>query len=306
MTFTRSGGVPKPLAGAVLVAFATLVPERGAHAWSRVGHQTIALISESRLSSGTLTRVHGVLGPGVGLADIAACADNIKRKAVNCAGAFTIARDPGSRGQHYINASVRDLQTPETLMRSCHKPKRPGSCIIDRIEESLSVLRSTQTTRSQKQFALMALVHFVGDLHAPLHVAFDIDSRGKSDGGGNGADIWFGITGEARRPTNLHHLWDNLIETDADLKRTSPQEYASLISEKIASGPVDDWLRVPLIGVALESNRIAKDVIYPAYRLPGGTRVGREYQVQMRPIAQERVAQAGVRLGALIEASLGQ
>ncbi|KAF8874821.1 phospholipase C/P1 nuclease domain-containing protein [Mucidula mucida] len=59
--------------------------------------------------------------------------------------------------------------------------------------------------------ALKFLVHFLGDLHQPLHLT-------GRDRGGNGVKVLFG-----GRSTNLHSLWDSFLISKS--LRTIPQNY---------------------------------------------------------------------------------
>jgi len=69
--------------------------------------------------------------------------------------------------------------------------------------------------------ALKFLVHFVGDLHQPMHMGR------KDDKGGNKVDFnWFG------RKTNLHSVWDGaLIENE----KMSFSEFSQYLQDKFES-----------------------------------------------------------------------
>lgn len=67
--------------------------------------------------------------------------------------------------------------------------------------------------------ALKFLVHFMGDLHQPLHLT-------GRDRGGNSIKVLFG-----RRHTNLHSLWDTLLIAQA--VRETPQKYHRPLSREI-------------------------------------------------------------------------
>lgn len=269
-----------------------------------MGHQTVALVAEHRLSSAALSQVHGILGPGVGLADIAGCADNIKRRPIKCADSFHVARDPASRKQHYINISIKDSPNLSTIMAYCRIHGNARACIIDRIREGLAVLKDPAAERAQKQLALMFIVHFVGDIHQPLHTAFEVDAKGRGDGGGNGAAVWFMQSARAKHPTNLHHVWDNMMESDAVLKRTGALAYAKRLEAQMPEKDVASWVNADMDGAALESFEIAKTVIYPAFHANAGERLGADYQARMQPIAFKQVQKAGVRLAAMLEEAL--
>lgn len=270
-----------------------------------MGHQTVALIAEHRLSPAAAKQVQAILGPGLSLADIAGCADNIKRRAIKCADSFQVARDPSSRKQHYINVSTKDAPNLSTIMAYCRIHGNARACIIDQIQDGLAVLKDPAAMRAQKQVALMFIVHFVGDLHQPLHTAFEVDAKGRGDGGGNGADVWFMQSPQAKHPTNLHHVWDNMLETDSTLMKTGAPEYARRLEAGMPEGEVTKWLSVDSAGAALESFEIAKTVIYPAFHAQGGNRPGKSYQDEMQPIAFRQVQKAGVRLAAMLEDALG-
>lgn len=58
-----------------------------------------------------------------------------------------------------------------------------------------------------KSYALRLLIHYVGDLHQPLHATSRLDSKyPKGDAGGN----FFHITEESGIK-NLHAVWDSMV-----------------------------------------------------------------------------------------------
>jgi len=189
-------------------------------------------------------------------------------------------------------------------MNYCRLHGKAQSCIIDQINEGLGVLKDPATTRAQKQIALMFVVHFVGDINTPLHNAFEVDAKGRGDGGGNGTEVWFLQSPRAKNPMNLHHIWDNMLETDSALKKTGAAAYAKRLEADMRRKDVKPWLKADLTEAAFESFEIAKTLIYPAYHASDGHHPGKEYQERMQPIAFEQVQKAGARLAALLEAAL--
>ena len=74
-------------------------------------------------------------------------------------------------------------------------------CVVDKIEQFRSELGSPNTPPEEQIVALKFLLHFVGDLHQPLHASDDHDT------GGNDKRVSApGITAG-----NLHHFWDTAI-----------------------------------------------------------------------------------------------
>lgn len=155
-----------------------------------------------------------------------------------------------------------------------------GQCVVGAIERQGRVLASSATD-ANKLKALKYVVHFVGDVHQPLHAGY------ADDKGGNTYQVQaFG------RGTNLHSLWDSrLIEN-------WPGGAAALLAElkaapsKATGAPPAQW--------AEESCRIvAADGFYPA-----GQKIDSDYEKNAAPALKERLSSAGRRLASLLNGAL--
>jgi len=138
--------------------------------------------------------------------------------------------------------------------------------------------------------ALEFVVHFVGDLHQPLH------SADNNDQGGNKVQvIFFG------QPGNLHSVWDggiirrekqwgDQLASTLELRITPEQKKAW------AHGSVEDW--------ALESHALAVKVVYG--KLPPGAlpNLSDDYATAMLPVVEEQIEKAGIRLAHLLNEAL--
>lgn len=83
---------------------------------------------------------------------------------------------------------------------------RDGDCILSGIDRDLAILRNPARPREERVFALMALGHWLGDIHQPLHVSF------ADDRGGNGILVPSIRCGRSTyRSDNLHSVWDACI-----------------------------------------------------------------------------------------------
>jgi hypothetical protein len=265
-----------------------------ARAWGTLGHKTVAILAERRLSPNAARQVELILGPGVSLADVAKCADDIKRKPVRC-GSFLLSADRRSSGWHFIDIPITAAPTAATLRRYCGNHGRDDQCSVEQIKQELKTLKDPAATLSERQIALMFVVHLVGDLHQPLHNATD------GDAGGNAKLVRFMATPHARKPTNLHHVWDGMLMKDSVVKKTRPEALAAALERDMADKDTAAWTKGNVIdAAALESFSIAKTRIYRAYALEGGANLGRDYQAEMQPIAFEQVEKAGVRLAFLL------
>jgi S1/P1 Nuclease len=168
-------------------------------AWGQEGHSIVAEIAQRRLSPAALQKVNELLVgelpglPGsspIGLASIASWADDYR------------ASHDESRNWHFVNVPYgRDHYDPVT---DCQLDAMYGDCIMNAVERFTAVLRDCSQPASERRSALKFVVHFIGDLHQPLHAATRVNTdTAADDRGGNEIKVTFlGI------PSNLHHLWD--------------------------------------------------------------------------------------------------
>jgi hypothetical protein len=129
-----------------------------------------------------------------------------------------------------------------------------GKCVTEETKRAIAVVRDPRSSKQERLLALEEVVHFVGDLHQPLHVA-DNDDRG-----GNLVPV--GFEGEA---TNLHAIWDTGLVVQA-VGRSEADAEAHLRpivlanGTKWANGSVDDW--------AAEAHEVAVTVVYGKLATP--------------------------------------
>jgi hypothetical protein len=152
-------------------------------------------------------------------------------------------------------------------------------CLPQALKDQIAVLRSPDTDPKTRANALRFVIHFVGDLHQPLHVA------NNNDLGGNCVPVNF--FGEAPKLTNpqyesyapnLHGLWDygiyqrefkdksmqgSAAEYRTGFKEQSVQQSADLFDRQFAPQEAK-WMRGPIDIDAWtwESFQIAKAVVY--------------------------------------------
>jgi hypothetical protein len=227
-------------------------------AWGPQGHKAVAAIATGHLTPRASKEVESLLGSGVSLEDIAVWADDIRRDR------------PDTAPWHYINVPVKVKRG--FLASFCPE----GGCITKKIPELITVLRNPQSSRESREEALKFLVHFVGDLHQPLHVG----DRG--DRGGNDLDVTF--FGDK---TNLHSAWDSAIPGRANPlpRAASPAEF-----NKNRAGSVEDW--------AWEAHDISRDFVYK--NLGNPAQIGEAYQKKASEIVRRQILRAGVRLAATL------
>jgi hypothetical protein len=139
-----------------------------------------------------------------------------------------------------------------------------------------SMLRNEKETSENKKNALRFLVHFIGDLHQPLHVGL------VEDRGGNSIMVkWFS------NHTNLHSVWDEMIIDSEKLSYTEYSDYLGNMTENFKTlnlkGNYFDWA---------QESMSYRSVIY---EIPENKNLGYEYAFKAKPIIEERLKQAGIR-----------
>jgi len=237
--------------------------------WGRLGHRVMAEMAQDRLTPRALAAVHELLGPGVSLADISSWADENREM-------------PGTAPWHYVDVPITEARYNPRYCPS-------GGCIVSKIGDFVRVLENPKAGKAEKEQALKFLVHFVGDLHQPLHVG-DTGSRG-----GNSIQVRFFNQG-----SNLHRVWDSqIMEYHTENDKVWLWDLNGVTNPKLAAewskGTVEDW--------ATESLELAKQ----AYCLPGtktlitsGTKLSDEYCRYALPVIQLQLAKAAVRLASLL------
>jgi hypothetical protein len=259
----------------VSVAIALLVPapRLGGHvqpssAWFDLGHRLVVEIAESRLTDQTKSAVRDLLS-GQPTADAALWADRIRGQRRN------------TSPYHFVNIP---------LWANAYDPRRDcpeNQCIIPVIDSFERVLADTAASRNDRAEALRFLLHLIGDLHQPLHVADN------GDKGGNDTQVRL-----AERGTNLHKAWDGqMIET---LALDEPR-YLARLRAKMASLDLASFESGTVIEWAMEGHEIARQL---AYRIPEGRRLDSAYVQKALDESDLAIIKAGVRLAAVLNRSL--
>src|SRR5262249_16253773 len=128
--------------------------------------------------------------------------------------------------------------------------------------------------------ALKFLVHFIGDVHQPLHVGR------RADRGGNEIIVlWFS------EPSNLHSVWDSGM---IDNTKLSFSEIAEFIDHPMPEEATTSQ-RAPLPDCVRESFNVRQQV----YDI-GKRDLGFDYSFRNMPLVEKRLVQAGVRLAGLL------
>ena len=248
---------------AALVAVLAAAPS---WAWGPTGHRVVGRIAERHVAPETAREIAVILGPER-LPYVGVWADDVRS-------------DPAwSKAEtwHYVT-----LPAGVTYVAS---KKNEAGDVLEAIARFERILADRSAPRPERQQALKWLVHFVGDLHQPMHVGQ------RDDRGGNEVMVlWFG------EPSNLHSVWDTGLIDRMELSFTE-------LAEKIDVALPDqarNWQSTTPLAWADESRAASE----PGYVL-GDRRLSWKYLYEQTPAVERRLLQAGIRLAGLLDRVLG-
>lgn len=253
----------------VLVAMVVLGPVRFSAGWGREGHEITAMIAEHYLTPEAKKAVRELLG-NESMASVSTWADAVRKERRETAKWHYLNIPPDAEGYNRQRDCPNDQCSAEQVVRQARDLADP------------TIDKSTQKEN------LKFLIHFVGDLHQPMHCGLARDL------GGNTIELTF--MGESR---NLHWIWDEDLIT---CQKISPPDYARQLLAEITDRDLAEW-RKGTPGQWAEANW--RTALQHAYQYEGGTvtngvKLGRRYLVANLAVLDEQLASGGVRLAWLL------
>jgi S1/P1 Nuclease len=251
-------------------------------AWGPEGHKIVGDIARHYLSATAKENIRAMLGND-NLAAISSWADEVR------------PQRPETYDWHFVDIPTNAAGFSEE--RDCYRPRERGpfsqtdrhNCVVDRITLFRRTLADQNASLQDRIEALKFLVHFVGDIHQPMHAIEEAR-------GGNDIQVMaFGTNRCGDTACNLHYEWDvGLIDHTGRSETAYVRYLEQMIARRKlrASGTPEDW--------ANESFHWAKR----AWLNEGGE-VTEEYYRRNIHIVDDRLALAGLRLAAMLNQTLG-
>lgn len=270
--------------------------------WWETGHETVARIAAAHLTAAARGRIARILDvpdtPEV-------IADALAKGSI---WPDQIAKATQTSKWHYIDLALQD-----------HKSDIPERCPQDNCAPARIQLFAVQLasrpadTRWSELDALRFLVHFVGDIHQPLHGISDADEGGNCER----------LNPQIGKAKNLHALWDgeivNAINPDDQLLAVELEKeidtFGSQREREISGGTPDDW--------AWESHKLAIKDIYQRLHIPTEPvefpascedapeeirelrlHIEASYIDEMKPVVRSQLEKAGLRLARMLNEAL--
>jgi hypothetical protein len=288
----------KPILAIMAVA-AVLTATSPALAWGDLGHEVTALIAYRHLTPTAKAKVDALLA-----------ADTDTLTASDFASRATWA-DKYRNGHretaewHFIDLDLDQPDLPSacfgfpTLAPGQAASRGPTQdCLVNKIGEFEAELKSPRTVPAERILALKFLIHFVGDLHQPLHAS------DHQDRGGNCIALDPSPDGHS---TNLHAYWDTGVIYALG---GSVSQLAFRLDAAISPAQAKAWTTGDARTWAMESYALAKK---DAYALPsrprctdhGAVGLSPAYQAQAKADAALQLEKAGIRISAVLNQALG-
>lgn len=257
-----------------------------ARAWGPEGHSIVAEIAQQRLSPQAAATVDRLLGHGRSLASIASWADDIREA------------EKATTNWHFVDLPI-DVSRYDPATQC--KPSDLGDCAVAELTRLQHELRCGSGDAARAR-ALKLAVHFIGDIHQPLHT---VDEKR----GGNDIPVAVYLRGLAcsqacKTPlaSNFHSVWD------VDLIHAAVWDWGAYV-DRLEGG----WLKGPdaqkqgLDGGtpadwAVETHAIAQTV----WRLlPANHVIDDDYFDKVLPLLDARLGVAGLRLARFLNEAYG-
>lgn len=267
--------------------------------WGAGGHMMTAQIAFDRLNPRAKAQARKLLAIPIAPTEVTQRSRNFINAAHWADDLRPFAEFDSFKQLHFIDTPFSDDGTA--------LPTVPPPDIVTALEENVNILKTSTDDNARAQ-ALRFIIHFVGDIHQPLHCTTRVSAAlPDGDRGGNLVKLKVRQPNGTFKDTNLHSYWDGGIGT---FPKTGPnfappplsqipRAVASIIRTYPASGaglnlnnPTD------FAGWAGESHQLAKDVAYKGITNNGSP--SRVYNRVATRVARKRIAWGGYRLAALL------
>lgn len=246
-----------------------------ASAWGPLGHRLVALLAWDELDPRARADIAELLRgePDPTLAGIATWADELR------------ANDPdlGKRSArwHYVNLGEHDCAYDRAL--AC----ADGDCAVEAIRRQAAILADASQPRAARVQALKFVVHFVGDVHQPMHGGYARDK------GGNDIQVRVPDGTAEGKGGNLHSLWDSGLLRTAGLDE--PAYLARLRALPLAIG---------LEGDAAQWAEASCRIAVQAY--PARPKIEDAYVSRWLPVAEAQLRRGGTHLALVLNGALAR
>ena len=273
--------------------------------WSATGHKVVAAIADKYLTTEARARLRSLIGSEhLDFEGLSSWADDVRK----------FSR-PETIEFHFVNIPIQEAQFNQ--QRDCPSSR----CVVDKLQYYAMKLpplepNAARWMHEEQVDALRFLIHFMGDIHQPLHTANDptYDGTKCKDGAKDRGDRGGGckrVQSPGQKESNLHDVWDERILRDAmdALSLTDPNNYANHLALNVLTQDVEVPGEYSFETWANEGHALAqaiyKELPTPrdedsVYELPAS------YSSDNKAVVEIQLKRAGVRLAQVLNKVLAQ
>ncbi|NCO63302.1 MAG: S1/P1 nuclease [Flavobacteriales bacterium] len=184
--------------------------------WSATGHRVVGKIADQYLKSRTKRKIKKLLNHQ-SLALVSTHADDIKSD----------KRFDKFYTWHFINMPLESNYEDSK--------KSESGDLVTAINHCVKIIKDDTSSEDDKAFYLKLLIHFIGDLHQPMHIGL------VEDKGGNDFKLqWF------YKNSNLHSVWDREMIEGYNMSYSELADNANVLTKQevksIQEGTLVDWV----------------------------------------------------------------
>ena len=211
-----------------ILSIALILTSLSSYAFDNVGHRIISEVAYRNMTKKARKQTDKVLGVK-GIVYESSWADEVRSD----------NKYKYSYQWHYQN--LKDDMTEADIKMLVENPTAEGEHLFYAINLMIDRLKKDRNDAE----ALKFLVHFVGDLHQPLHLG-----RFEDLGGNKVKMNWFG------RSTNIHSVWDGQI---TESRKMSFTEYADFIENRYSKNK-EKYMSYNILNSVAETYRLRNEV----------------------------------------------
>lgn len=267
-----------------------------ASAWGETGHRVVCQIAYDELTPVARTELDRLLALDPGFDSFAE----------SCLFADTPERIRWR--DHFLNVPRSDLAI------TTFDCPLADTCVLPAIRNDMLVLQNPESTDAEKLLAVKLLGHWVGDVHQPMHVSF------QDDRGANSIVVESKFIADPES-ANLHGVWDYLIishNLGDDFKAITHRLRAEITPAQRQAWRFDspiEWANESYqLTISTEAHYCVlkkgacwyqeENMLLDAHEEWRSLVIDEDYLLQHAAVVRQRLQQAGVRLGQLLNQSL--
>jgi hypothetical protein len=258
-------------------------------AWGAEGHVVVCRIADEYLTPAARAQIKDLLDSRP-IYDSKLCnwADYIRSSAV------LTRKYKNHSTWHYINIEL-------SIKPEDHRVDLAEDHVISAIAKFRKIIIDPTISKDDRKEALFFLIHFVGDLHQPLHCC-----HRKEDRGGN-LQLIRSFRGQVDPKLNLHRVWDvDLFKVEK--QNLSALDFANRLIGEITEEERKSWAKGSSGDWVWESHVVASKSVYqfadgtplPARDQPAADLTDENYIKANTPVVRSQLKKGGVRLAMLL------